>query len=215
MFGMVEFHEIWETFKTKKIDVIPLLTTLLSCLFIGLEFGILIGVGVNLVMVLLASSRPTIDLERCIVGEHELLLVTPKQNLIFTCADFFRYKTVKYVVQHNHVDYIVINGEYIQNVDMTAMKVNVYFKGIFKRKFNVPFFSQKLSNMIDSFHDQGKVVYLWNWNHKAAFNLVMRYRRDYYNLFKFSVNTDDLIFQLKQNDVNPPNNNHVSDIITR
>lgn len=123
MFGMMEFHEIWETFKTKKIDVIPVLVTLFSCLFVGLEYGILIGVGSNLVIVLLASSRPTIDLERSIVGEHELLLVTPKQNLIFTCADFFRYKTVKYVVTHDHVDWIAINGEYIQNVDMTAMKV--------------------------------------------------------------------------------------------
>lgn len=127
MFGMMEFHEIWETFKTKKIDVIPVLVTLFACLFVGLEYGILIGVGSNLVMVLLASSRPTIDLEKSIVGEYEMLLVTPKQNLIFTCADFFRYKTVKYVVQHNDVNWIAINGEYIQNVDMTAMKVILNF----------------------------------------------------------------------------------------
>lgn len=69
--------------------------------------------------------------------------------------------------------------------------------------------------MIDSLQDQGKVIYLWNWNHKAAYNLVMRYKSDYKNLFEFSVNTDELLFQLKQNDVKSPNNNHVSDIITR
>lgn len=68
--------------------------------------------------------------------------------------------------------------------------------------------------MIDSMQDQGKLVFLWNWNHKAAYNLVMRYRSDYKHLFKFSVNTDDLIFQLKS-DVKSPNNNHVSDVITR
>lgn len=78
------------------------------------------------------------------------------------------------------------------------------------------FFFQKLSNMIDSLQDQGKHVFLWNWNHKAAYNLVMRYRKDYKNLFKYSVNSDDLIFQLKQDNVQKSqNNNHVSDIITR
>uniref|UniRef100_A0A336MQJ6 CSON004085 protein n=1 Tax=Culicoides sonorensis TaxID=179676 RepID=A0A336MQJ6_CULSO len=194
MFPMMEFHEIYETFKTKKIDIIPLLVTLFSCLFVGLEYGILIGVGVNLVIVLLASSRPNIDLDRTVLGEHELLIVTPKQDLIFTCADFFRYKTIKYVVTHDHVDLIAINGQYIQNIDMTAMK--------------------KLANMIDSLKDQDKQVYLWNWHHKTAYNLVMRYNKNYKNLFKFTINSDDLIFQLKQ-DVVAENNNHVSEILTR
>lgn len=69
--------------------------------------------------------------------------------------------------------------------------------------------------MIDSLQDQGKQVYLWNWDHKEAYNLVMRYRKDFKSLFKFTANCDDLIFQLKQEETKLKNNNHVSDIITR
>lgn len=123
MFPMMEFHEIAKTYHTKRIDIIPLLVTLASCLLIGLEYGILIGVASNLLILLLSTSRPNIDLDKVIVGDHEILLITPNESLMFSSADFFRYKATKYIIQNPDIQCIVINGELMQNIDMTAMKV--------------------------------------------------------------------------------------------
>lgn len=43
------------------MDIIPFLATLLGCLLLGLEYGILIGVGINVLFVLYSTSRPNIE----------------------------------------------------------------------------------------------------------------------------------------------------------
>lgn len=129
MFPMMEFHEIIKTYRTRRIDVVPILITLLFCLFIGLEEGILIGVGSNLAILLFSSSRPNILMENSEFGEHELIIVVPDQSLVFSSADYFRHTVTKYVLEHPGVDYVIINGQYIQQVDVTAMKVRMKFLG--------------------------------------------------------------------------------------
>ena len=58
---MVEIHEIKEIYKTKRMDIIPFLATFLVSLWLGLEFGIIAGVFINMIMMLYISSRPLID----------------------------------------------------------------------------------------------------------------------------------------------------------
>lgn len=125
MFPMMEFQEILTTFKIKRIDVVPILVTLFSCLLIGLEEGIVTGVAVHLILLLYSTSRPTVTCERLTIEDHELLIITPNQSLIFSSADFFRYKVIKYVLEHEEVEFIIINGRFIQNIDVTAMKVSL------------------------------------------------------------------------------------------
>lgn len=127
MFPMMEFKEILTTFKIKRIDVLPIIVTLLSCLFIGLEEGILIGVAVNLILLLYSTSRPTIKMESLTIDDHALLIFTPNQSLIFSSADFFRYKVIKYVLEHEEAEFVIINGRFIQNIDVTAMKVSLSY----------------------------------------------------------------------------------------
>jgi hypothetical protein len=39
-------------------------------------------------------------------------------------------------------------------------------------------------------------VYLWNWK-KEAFHLVMRYKRDFFELFRFGSELSDVVAQLQ------------------
>jgi sodium-independent sulfate anion transporter 11 len=63
MVSMIEIHEIIEIYRTKRVDIIPFLATFLISLWLGLEFGILAGVAINIAMTLYTSSRPVIDYE--------------------------------------------------------------------------------------------------------------------------------------------------------
>jgi MFS superfamily sulfate permease-like transporter len=42
-------------------DMVPLVTTFICCLFVGLEWGFLIGVVVNLLMVLTHAANPGVS----------------------------------------------------------------------------------------------------------------------------------------------------------
>jgi len=58
---MIEIHEVKEIYKTKRLDFIPFLATFLVSLWLGLEFGIIAGIIINMIMMLHISSRPLID----------------------------------------------------------------------------------------------------------------------------------------------------------
>jgi MFS superfamily sulfate permease-like transporter len=51
-----------------EMDLIPAFATFFSCLFIRLELGILIGIGVNVMFLLYASARPSVRVERAVVS---------------------------------------------------------------------------------------------------------------------------------------------------
>lgn len=57
---MVEYETVKPIWKTRQLDQIPLWATFLTCLFWKLEFGILVGVGINLAILLYGIARPKV-----------------------------------------------------------------------------------------------------------------------------------------------------------
>lgn len=49
-------------------DLIPTFATFVTCLVIAVEYGILIGVGINLLFLLYPSARPTVQVEKSMVS---------------------------------------------------------------------------------------------------------------------------------------------------
>lgn len=52
MFTMMEVRKVVLIYKTRKLDILPFLGTFLVSLWKGLELGILVGVGINIIFVL-------------------------------------------------------------------------------------------------------------------------------------------------------------------
>lgn len=52
------------TFFLPEIDLIPAIATFLCCLFIRLELGIVIGIGINVIFLLYASARPSLRVHK-------------------------------------------------------------------------------------------------------------------------------------------------------
>jgi sodium-independent sulfate anion transporter 11 len=99
------------------------LTTFLCSLFLGVDYGILIGAGVNLLFVLYASARPKfyITTEKLANGQGEIFVVTPKDTLYFPAAEYLRDTVLDFEGKDITV---VINGKYIRSMDVTVAKVN-------------------------------------------------------------------------------------------
>lgn len=118
-------------FSRTGIDMIPLLVTYLCCLFLGLEYGMLIGVLVNVLFILYSTARPKIDISVRIVYSKYVLVVVPDQSLVFSAAEHTKDKILKHVDRNaEHVDVIVIDGNFVHSIDVTVAKVYNYRKQI-------------------------------------------------------------------------------------
>lgn len=51
-----------------EIDLIPAVVTFLCCLFVRLEVGIVVGIGINLLFLLYASARPSLRVHKATVS---------------------------------------------------------------------------------------------------------------------------------------------------
>lgn len=51
-----------------EIDLIPLFGTFISCLFVGVEIGILIGIAIDVAILLYYNSRPKLLIEQISVS---------------------------------------------------------------------------------------------------------------------------------------------------
>lgn len=104
-----------------ELDLIPFFVTLFACIFIGLEYGIVIGIGSNLLFVLYTSLRPPITIEREKLPEGEVFIVTPSRGLQFPAAEYIKERILKDCNCSKAT--VVIDGRYINNIDATVARV--------------------------------------------------------------------------------------------
>ncbi|KAF7389159.1 hypothetical protein HZH66_010296 [Vespula vulgaris] len=127
---MVEFHVIKPMWRTKKIDLVPAIVTFLCCLFVRLELGIVIGIGVNLLFLLYASARPSLRVQKATVSAPiflhifgcEYLVITPDRSLVFPSVEYVRAVISKQGSKQGITVPVVIDSTHIQAVDFTAAK---------------------------------------------------------------------------------------------
>lgn len=124
MYSMIEFHEIVSIYRTKRTDIIPFVVTFLFSLWLGLEYGILIGIGINLTFPLYSTSRPNISFEIDKLNDQEILVVTPNQSLIYSSAEYFKTLLIKKSTgEFSDIQVVIINGTAMSSIDATVAKV--------------------------------------------------------------------------------------------
>lgn len=201
MISMIEIHDIIEIYRTKRSDSIPFVATFLFSLLFGLEYGILVGIGINILFTLYATSRPKIDFDAEKINEQEVLIVAPDQSLIYSAAEHFKSAIIKKSTEeYPNASFIIINGASISFIDSTVAKVSsriIFFLSKCEAINN--FLSQILASLVADLAVNNKKIYFWNWQ-REAFHVVMRYNRQYFELFKHSDNLTDLMIQIKQSE---------------
>lgn len=108
-----------------ELELIPFGATLLACLFLGLEYGILVGLGTNIAFVLYSSARPPLYVERLKLSDGDIFLVAPSRSLQYPAAEFIREKIMSDCYGTNNV--IVVDGKYVRSIDATVGRVSWYF----------------------------------------------------------------------------------------
>ncbi|KAH8250743.1 hypothetical protein KR038_006988, partial [Drosophila bunnanda] len=173
MISLVELHKIKDMWLSKKKDLFPFTVTLITCMFWSLEYGILCGIGANMVYILYSSARPQVDIKLEKVNGHEVGLVDVKQKLDYASAEYLKEKVVRFLNHQNgETHLVVIRGEEINSIDYTVAMNIVSMKG--------------------DLEALNCAMICWNWNIASA-GVVCRLKTDLRPIFKFDVTLEEVV----------------------
>ncbi|KAK6624108.1 hypothetical protein RUM44_010966 [Polyplax serrata] len=175
---MVEFQVVKPMWKTKKMDLIPAFATFLSCLFIRLELGIAIGISINVLFLLYASARPSVQVEKeMTLSGGEYLRVTPDRSLVFPSVEYVRNVVTKAgLKQGSSYIPVVIDSRHIQGVDFTAAKgIKSLIDDFMNRKQPILFYNLKPS-IVEVFQGVRPKEFIYCTNETELNDILKQYQ---------------------------------------
>lgn len=119
---MMKIADIWIIWRSNKVDLVPYVLTFGTCLFFGLEIGIVVGVNVSLGILLYQMARPRIAIVLRMSPEgHQFLYVKPDRSVFFPSVEYMKVKIDKALneVADNDVKTLVVDGEHMFRSDST------------------------------------------------------------------------------------------------
>ncbi|KAJ8959235.1 hypothetical protein NQ318_022498 [Aromia moschata] len=129
---MIEYEVVKPMWRSSKKDLVTTFATFVFCLIIGVEYGILMGVGINIMFLLYPSARPTIYLDHLKVNNDyvaamtttksvEFLMITPGNSLYFPAVDFIKTSIAKAGLSSKNLP-VTVDCRFILGADFTAAK---------------------------------------------------------------------------------------------
>ncbi|XP_055632189.1 sodium-independent sulfate anion transporter-like [Toxorhynchites rutilus septentrionalis] len=178
MIFMVDYGGIADIWRAKKIDVLPLVGTVIACVFLGLDYGILVGIAVNCCFLLYLMSAPEITMETRHIDSTNVLIVRPALDLTFSSAEYLRDRVMRTVVEayQNPIDLVVLDGSGMNFVDTTVAK--------------------NLASVVSDLQGREVGLVLWKWNRSTA-GTVVRLSTRFVPLLKNGATIDDVILKWK------------------
>lgn len=147
---MVEVRVVKPIYRSKKSDLIPGVFTFVACLFLPLELGVLLGVGLNLTSILYHAARPKITIEECKTRAGlKYLLLTPDRCLVFPSADYVRNLVTKHSLKRDMP--VVVDCSHVYGADFTAAKVVEMLTADFSDRGQALFFYNLKPSVVEVF----------------------------------------------------------------
>ena len=139
VFGLVNFKEANFLWKANQLDFCLMLATFIATLFLGIEFGITIGVGLSLIVLIFRTSRPYVvelgkvpnsnfykNKERFeeVILDKDVLVFRFDAQLFYANASYFRDR-LEQMMDHkgSALKLIVLDAESINRVDSTGVEM--------------------------------------------------------------------------------------------
>ncbi|KAF4513953.1 UNVERIFIED_CONTAM: hypothetical protein B566_EDAN018189 [Ephemera danica] len=126
--SMVEIHDVTKKlWNSKKVDLIPLYATFIGCLCLGMDWGIVVGIAVNMLFILYEAARPKLKVQLLKVLAHEVLLVSPDRSITYPAAEYVKDVITRACENSQEGLLVVVDGRSISYIDSTAVKPIVFW----------------------------------------------------------------------------------------
>ncbi|WP_299062097.1 SulP family inorganic anion transporter [uncultured Polaribacter sp.] len=139
VFGLVNFKEAGFLWRANKLDFWLMLATFLATLLLGIEYGIIVGVGLSLIILIFRTSRPYVaELGKVpnsnfyrnknrfdeVVIDDDILVFRFDAQLFYANSSYFRDKLDEMMCRKGDaLKLIVLDAESINRVDSTGVEM--------------------------------------------------------------------------------------------
>ncbi|MCG1034804.1 SulP family inorganic anion transporter [Polaribacter sargassicola] len=139
VFKLVNFKEAAFLWKANHLDFWLMLATFIATLLLGIEFGIIVGVGLSLIVLIYRTSRPYVtelgkvpdsDFYRNknrfeeVIIENDVLVFRFDAQIFYANSSYFRDKLDEMVIEKGKtLKLIVLDAESINRVDSTGVEM--------------------------------------------------------------------------------------------
>lgn len=180
VFGLINYKEAAFLWKANNLDFWLMLSTFLATLLLGVEFGIIVGVGLSLIILIFRTSRPyTTELGKVpdsnfyrnkdrfedVILEKDILVFRFDAQIFYANASYFRDNLDEMAAKKGKgLKLIVLDAESINRIDSTGVEmlkerikyyknkeITFYFAGV-KGPVRDDFFRSGILDIIDINH---------------------------------------------------------------
>ncbi|XP_033610931.1 sodium-independent sulfate anion transporter isoform X3 [Cryptotermes secundus] len=161
---MLDWNILKILWNCNKRDLFLVVLTFVSCLGLGVEIGLLIGVVTNVIFLLYLWARPTVSIITCKTPTGgEYVMVTPDSGLMYLAVDFLCTTVTKAGINQGSGSLpLVINCTYIKGMDYTtAMALKVVYRTFQKRQQPLILFNVRtgIKSMLQTTADVKMILY--------------------------------------------------------
>lgn len=180
VFNLINIKEAKRLWKANNLDFWLLVATFFSTLFFGIEYGILIGVGLSLIVLIFRTSRPyVIELGKVpnsdfyrnknrfgeVVIDNEVLVFRFDAQLFYANSSYFRDKLEEMVEEKGEtLKLIVLDAESINRVDSTGIEM-LKERIKYYNKRNIEFYLAGVKGPVRDAFFRGGVLEVISLNH--------------------------------------------------
>ena len=203
VFGLVNIKEAMFLWKANNLDFWLLIATFFSTLLFGIEYGIMIGVGLSLIILIFRTSRPYVaelgkvpdsdfyrNRERFteVILDNEVLVFRFDSQLFYANASYF-IETLELMVEEkgSRLKLIVLDAESINRVDSTGVEM-LKERIRFYHKKNILFYFAGVKGPVRDHLFRGKILDIITLDHfymrvNGAVNYYKTGEKEYQNKY--------------------------------
>ncbi|MEQ1696735.1 MAG: sulfate permease [Hyphomicrobiaceae bacterium] len=134
--GLIDFSALTHTWKYMKLDAVSFLATFLAVLVLGVEEGILVGIGVSIVFFLWRTSQPALivlgrlgdtqlyrdERAHSVTTYENVLMLRVDMSLYFANAAHIEDFVLRYIADHPKVEDFVLVCSAVNMIDASALE---------------------------------------------------------------------------------------------
>jgi len=114
---MIDFSLLWRLWRVKRVDLAPWLVTFVVSFLLGVEWGIIAGVGFSLLLLLYPWARPGLQLEA-----RSVMVVQLEQGVRYPGIEHVRTRLLETVVGAHEPRPVVFDVRHMANIDYTTVQ---------------------------------------------------------------------------------------------
>eukprot|EP00058_Branchiostoma_floridae_P010111 XP_002595599.1 hypothetical protein BRAFLDRAFT_64709 [Branchiostoma floridae] len=119
---MVEYSVIPVFWRVKKLDLLAFFVTFFGVLLLGIQYGIALGVGVSLIILLYPSARPRATVYPASIAPDDVLIVQLESGLNFPAVDYMRDVVAKDAFKEKPYKNVVMRCCCVSDIDCTVVQ---------------------------------------------------------------------------------------------